>query len=122
MGTFRAGITDRGELREGGEQRPAAWEEGRAWKPGIRQHGGAALETGLGDLRRVGAELDVSSFPHANRNQGLGLPRSPHSCENQNCSFLGGGGGLWRQQGAQRPCRVSDTWVGLGRNTAKLLR
>ena len=94
MGTFRAGthqgagITDRGELREGGEQRPAAWEEGRAWRPGIRQYGGAASETGLGDLRRVGAELDVSSSPHANRNQGLGLPRSPHSCENQNCSFL----------------------------------
>lgn len=97
MGAFRAGthrgagITDRVELTEGGEQRPAAWEEGCAWRPGIRWHGGAALEMGLGDLRRVGAELGVSS-PNANRDQGLGLPHSPHSCEDQNCSLLEWGG------------------------------
>lgn len=121
-GTHRgAGITDRVELREGGEQRPAAWEEGCAWRPGIRWHRRAALEMGLGDLRRVGAELGVSSSPHANRDQGLGLPRSPHSCEDQSCSFLEWGC-VWRQQGAQRPRRVSETWVGLGRNTAKPLR
>ena len=114
MGTFRAGITDRGELREGGEQRPAAWEEGRAWKPGIRQHGGAALETGLGDLRRVGAELDVSSSPHANRNQGLGLPRSPHSCENQNCSFLGGGRGCGGSRGPRGPAECQTRGWGSG--------
>lgn len=64
---------------------------------------------GLGDPRCLGAELGASSAPHANADEGLGLPRSPHSCEEQNCVFLEqcrGRGGVvvvWRQQGAHMP-------------------
>lgn len=60
---------------------------------------------GLRDLRCLGAELGASSSPHADADEGLGLPRSPHSCEDQNCTFLQqcGVGGGWRQQGAPTP-------------------
>ena len=110
MGVFRAGITDRVELREGGEQRPAAREEGRAWRLGVRWRGGTASEMRLGDLRRLGAELGASSSPSADRDEGLGLPHSRHSREDQNCGFLerfGAGGGGSR--GPTSPHRVSGT-------------
>lgn len=110
MGVFRAGITDRVELREGGEQRPAAREEGRAWRLGVRWRGGTASEMRLGDLRRLGAELGASSSPSADGDKGLGLPRSRHSREDQNCGFLerfGAGGGGSR--GPTSPHRVSGT-------------
>ena len=65
---------------------------------------------GLGDPRCLGAELGASSAPHANADEGLGLPRSPHSCEEQNCVFLeqcrgrgGCGGGVEAAGGPHAP-------------------
>ena len=103
VGMFRAGITDRVELREGGGQRPAAWEEGRAWRLGVRWHGGTASETGLGDLRCLGAELGASSSPTADGTKDWGslAPRTAmRTRTGVSSSGLGEG---WRQQGAHKP-------------------